>query len=132
MSTKAPAAVKTTEKEINPRKIIKKVRVHRLNVDESNKELIITVNDLGDTRHGKKEFIPGQEVELTQAQINILRAAVERQEITLDTYSGVHTESNPLMAAEKQFPGFKAHYDRHTGSVIVVKETPNYSIETVE
>lgn len=129
----AKAAVKVTETEsTNPRKTIKKYKVHRLNVDESNKNLIISVNDLGDIRNGKKEFLPGQVVELTNAQVSILRDAVEVQEIRLDSYSGVHGEADPLRAAELQFPGFSARRDRATGFVIVDKRTPNYAIETVE
>ena len=126
----APAAVKPKE-DVDPRKVMKKVRVYRLNVDEQNTDLIITVHDLGDPKNGKAAFYPGQEVTLTQTQINILKDSVVRHQISIEHGSGIYEASNPLTAAKAQFRGFNAYMDRHTGMVVVVKTEPNYSVEYV-
>ena len=126
---KAPAAVKAVASK-DPRKIVKKVMVNRMNVDEKNQHLEIVVNDLG-MAGGRKSFYPGQEVELTMVQINILKDAVERTRIDIPAGSGVYEAENPLMAARTQFPGFRAVSDRHTGMIYAERTRPNYTITEV-
>ena len=126
---KAPAAVKV-EAPKDPRAIIKKVMVNRINVDEKNTHLEIVVNDLGSPT-GRKAFFPGQEIELTLVQIGILKGAVERTRIDIPQDSGVYQSDNPLAAARTAYPGFRAAKDRHTGYVYVERVSPNYTITEV-
>lgn len=106
-----------------------KVIVHRLNVDDDNKDLPITINDLGDP-NGRIVFSPGKPVELTQAQLNILKDSVEENEIVVPEGSGIYETSNPVQAAETNYPGFRATLDRETGQIILRRRTPNFMIET--
>jgi len=107
-----------------------KVIVHRLNVDDDNKDLPITVNDLGDP-NGRIVFSPGKPVDLTEAQLNILRDSVEESEITVPEGSGMYETANPLKIAEDNFPGFTASRDRETGLIKLRRRVPNFMIEIV-
>jgi hypothetical protein len=115
----------------DPRSIFKKVVVNRLNVAEGNQDLEIIVNDIG-IRTGRKAFYPGQEVELSLCQINILKDAVEKTHIDISPNSGVYAEDNPIQAAQRQFPGFKIMTNPHTGLLYAEKRRPNYSIVEVD
>lgn len=126
---KAPAAVKA-EVPKDPRKIIKRVVVNRMNVDEKNQHLEIVVNDLG-MANGRKSFYPGQEVDLTMVQINILKDAVERTRIDIPMNSGIYEADSPLQAARSQYPGFRAVTNKHTGMIYVERAKPNYTITEV-
>lgn len=114
----------------NPRSIVKKVIVNRLNVAEGNQDLEIVVNDLG-VRNGRKAFFPGQEVELTLSQINILKEAVERNHIDIPAGSGVYSNDSPKNAAQQLYPGFIIKQNPHTGMLFAEKHRPNYSIVEV-
>jgi len=128
---KAPAAVAAVEtKAADPRTVIKRVIVNRLNVDTENQDLEIVVNDLGG-RNGRKAFSPGQEVDLTLVQISILKDAVERHHIDIGPDSGVYSEDNPVTAARRQFPGFTIKRHPITGMLYAEKHRPNYSITEV-
>jgi hypothetical protein len=129
--TSAPAAITEEERkaveETDLRKILKKVIVNRLNVAEGNQDLVITVNDVG-APDGRKSFEPGQEVVLTQAQINILNEAVERNHIDIPAGSGIYQDDNPREKARQQYPGFVVGYNSKTGLIFVEKHRPNYAI----
>lgn len=124
----APSAVKA--KETDPRKIVKRVIVNRLNVAEGNQDTEIVVNDMG-VNNGRKSFFPGQEVELTMAQIEILKDAIDRTQIDIPAGSGIYESDNPIAAAKKAYPGFRAAVNSHTGLIYVEKHKPNYSISDV-
>lgn len=121
----APAAVESKEKD--PRKIVKRVIVHRTNVDQDNTNLIIVVNDLG-VSNGRASFYPGQEVDLTLVQISILKEAVERQRIDIPLGSGIYESTDPVKAAANDNPGFRAAFDKASGTVYLEKLRPNYAI----
>ena len=109
-----------------------KVKVHRANVEPENSMLPITVNVIGSPAlGGKKVFSPGQTVELTAAQINVLKTPVETSFVIPDT-SGIYEERNPIQAARQQYPDFEFKHDRVTGSIVASKSTPNYFVEHVE
>ena len=109
-----------------------KVKVHRANVEPENSSLPITVNPIGGPElGGKKVFNPGQPVELTVTQINILKTPVETEFIIPDS-SGIYEERNPIQAARQQYPDFEFKHDRVTGSIIAHKSIPNYFVEYLE
>lgn len=114
----------------DPRRTLQRVRVHRNNVDPENKDLAITVNDLGSAT-GRRVFAPGQIVELSAVQIGILRDSVETIDIPIPHGSGIYDNADPRKSAESHFPGFQARINRDTGVVTVSKRTPNYVIEPV-
>jgi hypothetical protein len=126
---KAPAAVAATEpeKKADARSVVKRVIVNRLNVSEDNQDLEIVVNDLGAT-NGRKSFFPGQEVELTLAQIGILKDAVERNHIDIPAASGIYSDENPISAAKRMFPGFIIRQNQNTGMLFAEKHRANYAI----
>ena len=107
-------------------------KVYRLNSQGEDKNNPIPVNDLGDHRHGRAFAIPGQETILSKVQINILKDAVVYHNIKVPEDSGVYDAPDPLRAAEKQFPKFKAMYDRHSGKIVLVKKEPQFSVEVLK
>lgn len=127
---KAPAAVKAVKTETDPRKIIRRVIVNRLNVDTKNQNLIVTVNDLG-AHNGRKSFYPGQEVELSQVHINILKDAAERINLEIPPSSGIYESADPVKAARAQYPGFSVNQNKTSGVVSIERVQPNYSIVDV-
>lgn len=129
VTTSAPAAVKA-EVETDPRKQKYKVIVNRLNVAEGNQDLVIVVNDLG-VVNGRISFYPGQEVELTQVQIDILKEAVEVNHIDIPPGSGVYSSVDPVAAVQAAHPGFVVKRNHRTGGLFAEKVRPNYSINIV-
>jgi len=127
---KAPAAVQAEVKELDARATFKRVVVNRLNVSENNQNLEIVVNDLG-IKNGRKSFYPGQEVELSLAQIAILKDAVERNHIDIPTDSGAYSADNPVEAVKQLFPGFLVKQNKQTGLIYAEKHRPNYSVSEV-
>jgi len=128
---KAPAAVKTVTTEKDPRKIIKRVTVHWMNAAEGNQNQEIVVNDLG-TENGRAAFFPGQEVNLTMTQINILKDAVERMRIDIPAGSGVYESDNPIRIIQQQHPGFQVKRRPSDGMYYAERIKPNYSIVEVD
>ena len=121
-----------TKKEKDPRKQRFYCKVYRLNSQGDDRNNPIPVNDLGDLRHGRAYAIPGQLSILSLVQINILREAVVYHNIPVPEDSGIYEEANPLKAAEKQFPKFKAVRDRNSNLIFLVKEDPQFSVEIVK
>ncbi len=107
-----------------------KCMVHRLNCDESNAKIPITVNAVG-RMNGKKVFAPGEVVNLTQAQYNNLVDAVDEPEILIQEESGIYDSSDPMKAAQSRYPGFKIIKNPETGFITATKRDPHYSIERV-
>lgn len=110
-------------------KKLTKCRVHRSNVDPDNKDMVIslTVNSISN----KKTFWPGEEVELTQSQISVLKDSVEEVRIEIPPESGIYSSKDPVSVAKAQNPGFSAEIDRATGLITLVQRVPNYIIEVV-
>lgn len=104
-----------------------KCRVTRTNIDPDNTDMPIsvTVND----RRNKREFLPGQEVMLSRAHINVLRDSVEETRLFIPTDSGIYTSADPLGFARRQYPGMIAMEDPRTGQIMMVNRVPNYIIE---
>ena len=113
----------------NPKEKTTKVRVHRANVATENKNMIIsvTVNESS----SRKRFQPGEEVALTDLQINGLRSAVEENQLPLPADSGIYLAADPLALARKSYPGMNAMRDSVTGGIIMTSRIPNYIIETL-
>lgn len=112
-----------------PKKKTKLVRIHRASGAPENKDLEISVC----LNHAKdrKKFYPGAEVELTPAEINVLRTSVEENAFYIPPDSGIYAAADPLAIARNQYPGMSAQYDQATGQIKVTKRTPNYLIEEV-
>jgi len=122
----------TEEKKILKPRFFK-VKVHRTNIEPENAQLMITVHPIGNNPElgGKKQFLPGQVVELTAAQIGILKNPVETSFQVPDS-SGIYEERNPIIAAKSQFPDFEFKRDKVSGNLIAFKSTPNYFVEYLE
>lgn len=107
----------------------KLVRIHRASGAPENKDLQISVC----LNHAKdrKKFYPGEEVELTLPEINVLRTSIEENALYIPPDSGIYAAADPLAIARNQYPGMSAQYDHVTGQIKVTKRTPNYLIEEV-
>lgn len=105
-----------------------KCKVHRTNVDPQNELVPITVNAVGRT-NGKKQFVPKTEINLTQVQINILRAAVEEHDHLIPDESGIYQAADPLKMARNYYPGCDVKWDKTTGHIRAFKRVPNYIVE---
>jgi len=108
----------------------KTVRVHRSNVDPDNRDLPISVcvNNPAE----RKRFWPGEEVKLTEAQINVLKTSVEEMRIEIPADSGIYQSKNPMVVARNSYPGMTPEQDQITGIIFMTTRTPNYIIEFVD
>jgi len=108
-----------------------KCRVNRLNVHPENADLPIIVNILADKSKGggRRVFNPGQVVELTRAQIESLRNAVEETDFPLSDQSGIHESKDPLQMAKNLYPGLKPIRNPETGEIRMIRNRRNYSVE---
>jgi len=112
----------------NPKTTPKRwVKVHRMGVDENNRFLpiVVLVNDI----RSKREFTPGDPVELDDVQIQSLRDAAYNCAIQIPDDSAIYDSRNPLAAAEKMYEGMKAYHDPVTMKIWVKKNEQRYLIE---
>jgi len=100
--------------------------VHRLNTEKENADLPISVCLVGKKR---KVFDPNKEVVLKGYLIDILRNAVEENDIEIPSESAIYEHSNPIAIAERNFPGFRATQNQEDGIIHLMKSTPMYSVE---
>jgi len=107
------------------------VIVNHLLAEGKERDNPIPVNDLGDLAHGRAVCWPNRETILSQAQINILKDAVERFAIPVPEGSGIYEEADPLRAAQTQFPSYKAQYDPSTGQIMLHKERARFAINVI-
>ncbi len=108
---------------------MKKYRVHRSNVDPDNRDLIITVT--ANSIANRKVFWPGEEVELSSTQVDILKNSIEEIKLVIPPESGIYLTANPVTAAQSQYPDMSPEIDRSTNTISMVKRIPNYVIETI-
>lgn len=104
-----------------------KCRVTRTNVDPDNANVPISV--IVNDRKNKREFQPGQIVQLSQGHINVLRDAVEETRLVLPDDSGIYKAENPLALARSQYPDMDAQFDPSTGGITCTRRQPNYIVE---
>ncbi len=107
----------------------KTYRVYRSNVDPDNKDIPISIN--ANTPAGKKQFAPGQEVELTATQISILKNAVEETMIQIPLESGIYTSNDPQSLAKNLYPSMTPQVNLATGEITMIDRSPNFIIESV-
>ena len=105
-----------------------KCKVHRLNCDPTNAMVPITVNAVG-RPNGRKVFVPGTMVNLSQAQVNNLTDAVDEFVIPIQEDSAIYESPTPMRAAQNQYPDHRITRDPATGVITATKLQPNYSIE---
>jgi len=117
------------EEQAKPKYPERECIVNWIGVEEENRDLQISSHVIG---IGKKVFAPGQRVSLIQPLIDNLRAAVEEQEIPIPPESAIYEATNPLEAARKQWPGFRAQINPSTGVITMFKSRPKYSVEYVD
>jgi len=125
--------VKKTEcppKETKPQKPkVTKCRVHRSNCDPDNRDMQIsvTVNNAAN----KKVFWPGQEVELTDSQLGVLRDSVEEVKLVIPPESAVYSAKDPVAVARGYYPNMTAEVASATGIISMVSRIPNFIVEAV-
>ena len=120
------AETKETTKPVKEEPKRFKCKVFYINEDPENAKLPIIVHCVG---HRKRQFYPGDEVVLHDYHISILRDAVDDTEIEVPDESGVYGASDPIKAAEKNFPGFIAKVNPMDNGITLIKRVPRYSIE---
>ena len=108
----------------------KKVKIYRSSGAPENQDLVISV--CVNNPKNRKKFYPGEEVELTITEIDVLRNSVEENALFIPPDSGIYQAKEPLSVARNQYPGMAAGYDHVTGLIKMVKRTPNYMIEEVQ
>ena len=119
----------STPKERAPKKK-QLCRVYRANCDEENRDWIIKVTANGP--HERAVFKPGQEIELTETQINILKDSVVESRIEIPGDSGIYSAKNPEVAAKNMYPDFQVEKDPYTNLIAMTKRLPKYIIEYLE
>ena len=117
---------KAPEPPTDPKRKKYPVRVMRISGDEANRDLIIKV-----TANGPNEravFRPGEKVELTITQLNILNDAVQDTVIEIEPTSGIYSSRAPEVAAQNMYPGMEIIKDPYTGYLRAVRKVRHYSI----
>ena len=104
-------------------------RVHRTNCAEENTMIPITVNPCSQKLGGKKIFMPGDEVELTPTQFNILKSAVEPHDLIIPSDSGIYNSADPFKSARDNYPGYTIRRDPNDGRLHATMDVSNYIVE---
>jgi hypothetical protein len=104
-----------------------KCRVYRSNVDPDNRDMPIsvTVNSISN----KKIFWPGEEVELSEAHINVLKDSVEETRIHIPPESGIYASKDPIAVARNFYPNMKAEVNPMDNTISMVSRVPNFLVE---
>lgn len=108
----------------------KMVRVHRSNIDPDNRDNIISV--CVNSPENRKKFYPGEEVKLTEEQINVLKTSVEETRLVIPPDSGIYQSKNPMVTAKNSYPNMIPEQDRATGLITMTSRTPNYIVEILD
>lgn len=104
----------------------RKVKVYRM--DQNRDEPIrLCVND----RKNRKVFWPGQEVVLTESEIQALKDSVEPKRIEIPEDSEIYQQADPRLAAMQRNPGWDAEYDLLQGVVYLTSTSPLFVIQEV-
>ncbi|MBW2036426.1 MAG: hypothetical protein JRI41_02940 [Deltaproteobacteria bacterium] len=124
--TRAPKKAKQKSSSLG--KLVK-CRVYRSNVDPDNRDMPISVcvNSLAN----KKIFWPGEEVELHEAHINVLKDSVEETRILIPPESGVYASKDPLSVAQGFYPNMTGSINSMDNMITMTSRIPNYLVEVV-
>jgi len=104
-----------------------KCRIHRSNCDPENRDMPISVTV--NSSSNKKVFWPGQEIELSESHINVLKDSVEEFRIPIPSESGIYASKDPVTVARNSFPTMKAEINPADNMITMVSRIPNYIIE---
>ena len=106
-----------------------KCRVQRSNCDPDNRDMPIsvTVNSI----FNKKKFWPGEEVELTQAHINVLRDSIEEVRIPIPPESGIYSSKDPIALAKNFYPAMSPEVNPADNTITMTSRVPNYIVEVL-
>jgi len=104
----------------------KKVKVWRMD-ENKNEPIRLCVND----RSNRKVFWPGQEVILTEGEIQALRDSVQPKRIEVPEDSEIYQQPDPRLAAMQRNPGWDAEYDLLQGVVYLTSSNPLYVIQEI-
>lgn len=115
--------------KVKEKKLIK-CRVHRSNCDPDNKDMPISVTP--NSISNRKIFWPGEEVELTQSHINILKDSVEEVRLPIPLESGIYASKDPVAVAKNFYPAMTPEIDPMNNMITMVSRIPNYIIETID
>ena len=126
--------VETTEGFVGVPKRVKdkliKCRVYRSNVDPDNRDMHISVTH--NSLAHKKIFWPGEEVELTEGQINILKDSVEENRLFIPAESGIYASKDPIAVAKNFYPNMRAEVNPTDNTISMISRVPNFIVELVE
>jgi len=107
----------------------KKRRVKVFRQDENpNAPITVLVN----TPQNKREFHPGETVELSEQHIEALKLAREQSSYQIPPGSGIYEAASPKQEAQRQFPKFKIEEDFTTGTLWAIRDMPRYIVEHVD
>lgn len=109
----------------------RQVVVHHANMSEENRDLPIIVNAVG-TPAGRRKITPGKPVSLHVSHIEILNNAVEEHTLIIPEGSGIYEARDPISAAEQQYPGYAARWDRANGVIVMHKRVRNYIVSPAQ
>lgn len=116
------------KKEIGKKKLIK-CRVYRANCDPDNKDqpISVTIN----TASSKRNFWPGEIVELSKSHIGVLKDSVEETKLQIPPESGVYASSDPIAVARNFYPTMTAVVNPTDNMITMISRVPNYIVEMV-
>lgn len=118
--------------EIQPGQVKRfRVKVQRLGGDEENRKNPIQVNTGRVETGGKRVFYPGETVELTSTQIELLKNSKQQTDVEIPDHggeSGIYNAKNPVEAAKLEWPGYTIRLDPETGALHATLDEDVYSV----
>lgn len=106
---------------------MRRVKVHRTD-ENRHAPITVYVNE----PKNKREFFPGQAVELSEQLIEALKLAREESMIEIPENSGIYEAENPRLEAQAQNPGWDVETDFSTGTLYLKRSSPRYVIEYLD
>jgi len=106
-----------------------KCRVFRSNCDPDNRDMPISITP--NTISQRKVFWPGEEVELNQMHINILKDSAEETRLPIPADSGIYASKDPIAVAKNFYPSMKAEINPMDNTICMISRVPNYIVELI-
>jgi hypothetical protein len=105
----------------------RRVRVYRHHDGNEHMPIVLTLNNI----ENRKEFMPGEEITLTDDEIEVLKSAIFESTLPIADESGIYQAEDPKAEAQRQNPGWEVVTDFRTATLYLRRNEPMYIVEPV-
>jgi len=125
-TSKAPKETAPME-EVKTQKFV--CKVYHMDMDQENRDVPISV--CVNSALNRKKFLPGEEVVLTESEIQVLRNAIINTQIVIPGNSGIYEARDPVREAKKHYKDMEIVRDRRSGQILAIKNNPRFLVEII-